>query len=44
LRFSASRSGSALGWPNILAERGFTIPKSLNSIFWMTLAFPRTSA
>jgi hypothetical protein len=26
--------------PNILAERGFTIAKSLNSIFWMTLAFP----
>ena len=30
--------------PNILAERGFTIAKSLNSIFWMTLAFPCTSA
>jgi hypothetical protein len=26
--------------PNILAERGFTMAKSLNSIFWMTLAFP----
>ena len=30
--------------PNILAERGFTIAKSLNSIFWMTLAFPCASA
>jgi putative MFS transporter len=29
--------------PNILAERGFTIAKSLNSIFWMTLAFPCAS-
>jgi hypothetical protein len=27
-----------------LAERGFTIAKSLNSIFWMTLAFPCASA
>jgi putative MFS transporter len=40
--------GIALGlgaWmPNILAERGFTIAKSLNSIFWMTLAFPCASA
>ena len=24
--------------PNILAERDFTIAKSLNSIFWMTFA------
>jgi MFS transporter, putative metabolite:H+ symporter len=30
--------------PNILAERGFGIAKSLNSIFWMTLAFPCASA
>ena len=30
--------------PNILAGRGFTIAKSLNSIFWMTLAFPCASA
>src|SRR5712671_2071038 len=30
--------------PNILAERGFTIAKSLNSIFWITLAFPIASA
>jgi len=30
--------------PNILAERGFTIAKSLTSIFWMTLAFPCASA
>jgi putative MFS transporter len=30
--------------PNILAERGLTIAKSLNSIFWMTLAFPCASA
>ena len=30
--------------PNILAARGFTIAKSLNSIFWMTLAFPCASA
>jgi MFS transporter, putative metabolite:H+ symporter len=30
--------------PNILAQRGFTIAKSLNSIFWMTLAFPCASA
>jgi putative MFS transporter len=30
--------------PNILAERGFSIAKSLNSIFWMTLAFPCASA
>ena len=30
--------------PNILAERGFTIAKSLNSIFWMTLAVPCASA
>jgi putative MFS transporter len=29
--------------PNILAQRGFTIAKSLNSIFWMTLAFPCAS-
>ena len=40
--------GIALGlgaWlPNILAERGFPIAKSLNSIFWMTLAFPCASA
>jgi putative MFS transporter len=40
--------GIALGlgaWlPNILAERGFGIAKSLNSIFWMTLAFPCASA
>lgn len=40
--------GIALGlgaWlPNILVERGFTIAKSLNSIFWMTLAFPCASA
>jgi len=39
--------GIALGlgaWlPNILVERGFTIAKSLNSIFWMTLAFPCAS-
>ncbi len=30
--------------PNILAQRGFGIAKSLNSIFWMTLAFPCASA
>ena len=40
--------GIALGlgaWlPNILVERGFPIAKSLNSIFWMTLAFPCASA
>ena len=30
--------------PNILAERDFTIAKSLNSIFWMTFAFPCASA
>src|SRR5215472_9897786 len=30
--------------PNILAQRGFGIAKSLNSIFWMTLAFPSASA
>ena len=30
--------------PNILVERGFPIAKSLNSIFWMTLAFPIASA
>ncbi len=30
--------------PNILVERGFTIAKSLNSIFWITLAFPCASA
>ncbi len=40
--------GIALGlgaWlPNILVERGFTIAKSLNSIFWITLAFPCASA
>jgi putative MFS transporter len=40
--------GIALGlgaWlPSILVERGFTIAKSLNSIFWMTLAFPCASA
>ncbi len=30
--------------PNILVERGFTIAKSLNSIFWITLAFPVASA
>lgn len=30
--------------PNILVERGFPIAKSLNSIFWMTLAFPCASA
>ena len=40
--------GIALGlgaWlPNILVERGFTIAKSLNSIFWMTLAVPCASA
>jgi len=30
--------------PNILVERGFTIAKSLNSIFWITLAFPIASA
>src|SRR5438046_75672 len=39
--------GIALGlgaWlPNILVERGFTIAKSLNSIFWITLAFPCAS-
>src|SRR5437879_4900966 len=29
--------------PNMLAERGLTIAKSLNSIFWMTLAFPCAS-
>ena len=29
--------------PNILAQRGFGIAKSLNSIFWMTLAFPCAS-
>jgi putative MFS transporter len=29
--------------PNILVERGFTIAKSLNSIFWITLAFPCAS-
>ena len=40
--------GIALGlgaWlPNILVERGFPIAKSLNSIFWITLAFPCASA
>jgi MFS transporter, putative metabolite:H+ symporter len=40
--------GIALGlgaWmPNILVQRGFTIAKSLNSIFWITLAFPCASA
>ncbi|HTW54816.1 MAG TPA: MFS transporter [Stellaceae bacterium] len=40
--------GIALGlgaWlPNILVERGFSIAKSLNSIFWITLAFPCASA
>src|SRR5712691_5252431 len=40
--------GIALGlgaWlPNILVERGFTIAQSLNSIFWITLAFPCASA
>jgi putative MFS transporter len=40
--------GIALGlgaWlPNILVERGFPIAKSLNSILWMTLAFPCASA
>jgi putative MFS transporter len=40
--------GIALGlgaWmPNILVQRGFTIAKSLNSIFWVTLAFPCASA
>ena len=40
--------GIALGlgaWmPNILVERGFTIAKSLNSILWITLAFPCASA
>ena len=40
--------GIALGlgaWlPNILVERGFTVAKSLNSIFWITLAFPCASA
>ena len=40
--------GIALGlgaWmPNILVDRGFPIAKSLNSIFWMTLAFPCASA
>src|SRR5205814_3804384 len=30
--------------PNMLAERGLGIAKSLNSIFWMTLAFPCASA
>src|SRR6266702_1980270 len=30
--------------PNFLVERGFTIAKSLNSIFWITLAFPIASA
>jgi putative MFS transporter len=30
--------------PNILVDRGFTIAKSLNSIFWITLAFPCASA
>src|SRR5436853_5675039 len=30
--------------PNMLADRGLGIAKSLNSIFWMTLAFPCTSA
>src|SRR6202008_2742785 len=30
--------------PNILVERGFPIAKSLNNIFWMTLAFPCASA
>jgi putative MFS transporter len=30
--------------PNILASRGFGIAKSLNSIFWITLAFPCASA
>ena len=29
--------------PNILVERGFTVAKSLNSIFWITLAFPCAS-
>jgi MFS transporter, putative metabolite:H+ symporter len=40
--------GIALGlgaWmPHILVERGFSIAKSLNSIFWITLAFPCASA
>jgi putative MFS transporter len=30
--------------PNILVERGFTIAQSLNSIFWITIAFPCASA
>ena len=30
--------------PNMLADRGLGIAKSLNSIFWMTLAFPCASA
>lgn len=30
--------------PNILANRGLGIAKSLNSIFWITLAFPCASA
>jgi hypothetical protein len=30
--------------PNIPVERGFTIAKSLNSIFWITLAFLCASA
>ena len=36
--------GLGVWLPNILVERGFTIAKSLNSIFWITLAFPCASA
>lgn len=42
--FFAIALGLGAWLPNILANRGFTIAKSLNSIFWMTLAFPCASA
>jgi MFS transporter, putative metabolite:H+ symporter len=42
--FFAIALGLGAWLPNILANRGFGIAKSLNSIFWMTLAFPCASA
>ena len=36
--------GLGVWLPNILVERGLTIARSLNSIFWITLAFPCASA
>ena len=42
--YNAGRAIGSVFMTAILVERGFPIAKSLNSIFWITLAFPCASA